>query len=143
VTPVTQATEIIAAAAQPEGPHALTEGALDPGLSGVAASTLLHREPLPGARDGAVTGRRVADYRAAIEELLAAGVSSNEAIAAALNVEPLYTPPETAWDSAAIEHLLRFLRLRSAGRVTAAPGVPYRPAQARPYGAPTARAGRS
>jgi uncharacterized protein YjiS (DUF1127 family) len=56
-----------------------------------------------------------ADYRAAVEGLLAAGVTSHEAIAAALNAEPLYTPPGTAWDGAAVGRLLRFLRLRPLG----------------------------
>jgi hypothetical protein len=82
-----------------------------------------------------------ADYRAAVEELLAAGVTGHAALAAALNADPRYTPPGTAWDGAAVERLLRSLRLRPSGRAPTVPGVSYRPAQARPFGAPVARAG--
>ena len=57
----------------------------------------VHRLPLrPLARDGSETNPRATDYRAAVERLLAAGVTGSAAIAAALNAEPLYTPPGTA-----------------------------------------------
>jgi hypothetical protein len=73
----------------------------------------VHRFPSrPLARDGSETSPRATDYRAAVERLLAAGVTGSAAIAAALNAEPLYTPPGTAWDGAAVERLLGFLRLR-------------------------------
>ena len=98
----------------------------------------VHRFPSrPLADNRAATGRRVADYRAAVEGLLAAGVTGHEAIAAALNAEPLYTPPGTAWDGAAVERLLGFLRLRpSRGHAMAAPGASYGPIRARSRGAP-------
>jgi hypothetical protein len=103
-----------------------------------------HRFPArPLARGGIETSRRAADYRAAVERLLAAGVTGHAALAAALNADPRYTPPGRAWDGAAVERLLRFLRLHAAGRAATAPGVSYRPDQARPYGAPVARAGPS
>ncbi len=103
---------------------------------------IAHRLPsrLP-ARHGGATGHRAADYRAVVEGLLAAGVTSNEAVAAALNADPRYTPPGRAWDAVAVERLLRFLCLRAAGHATAAPGVAYRPARAHAYGAPMARPG--
>ena len=103
----------------------------------------VHRFPSrPPARDGAATGHRVADYRAAVEGLLAAGITGHEAIAAALNAEPLYTPPGTAWDGAAVGRLLGFLRLRPSGRhAMAAPGASYGPIRARSRGSP-AGAGR-
>jgi hypothetical protein len=83
----------------------------------------VHRlPPHPPARDGSGTSPRATDYRAAVERLLAAGVTGSAAIAAALNAEPLYTPPGTAWDGAAVERLLGFLRLRPSGRAAAAAG---------------------
>src|SRR5829696_424746 len=48
----------ITAAAQPEGPYPLREGALDPGPPGVAAAPLLRREPLPGGLERLVLGPR-------------------------------------------------------------------------------------
>ena len=95
-----------------------------------------HRLPSrPLARDGSGTSPRATDYRAAVERLLAAGVTGSEAIAAALNADPLYTPPSTAWDGAAVERLLGFLRLR--------PSSLYPRAEPPPAALLRARAGRS
>src|SRR5215212_11903727 len=48
----------VTAAAQPEGPYRLREGALDPGPPGVAAPALLRREPLARRPERLVLGPR-------------------------------------------------------------------------------------
>ncbi len=53
---------------------------------------------------------------------MAAGVTSSAAIAAALNAELIDTPHGTAWDGAAIERLLGFLR--HGGRAPLTPRLP-------------------
>jgi hypothetical protein len=79
-----------------------------------------HRLPArPLARGGTETSRHAADYRAAVERLLAAGVTGSEAIAAALNASAVHTPPGTAWDGPAVARLLAFLRRRPPGRAAA------------------------
>src|SRR5690349_17284773 len=49
----------VAAAAQPEGAHALRDRALDPGPPGVGAPGLLRRQAAPGGRERLVRGPRV------------------------------------------------------------------------------------
>ena len=62
------------------------------------------------------------DYRRVLTRLMAAGVTGGGAIAAALNAERIRTPRGTAWDAAAVERLLGFLR--HGGRAPLAPRLP-------------------
>jgi hypothetical protein len=102
-------------------------------------SAIIHRFPArPHADTGsgaaffagfhqARRGRCAEDYRRVLTRLMAAGVTGSEAIAEALNAEPIYTPHGTAWDAAAVERLLGFLRHRGRAPLVAPAPTPRMP----------------